>query len=204
MKMHKIDKILFGTVVGVFFPFLLSWIAIGIGFYLFREHGMPYIFAAGLITGILADLLLIKRILANLFDLPYWLLAGFYILCNIFIYGTFMGFPVFNLAMGLVAGYYFGRRITVKNIISPERETLIRKISVFSAFIMILFCISSAFIGLHEKTIGEELQGMLGLDFLPEKGLIITGIIIGGSALIIIQYFITRIIIIQTAKKRNG
>jgi len=202
--MQKIDKILFGTVAGVFFPFLFTWIAIGLGYYLSKERGMPYFFAAGLATGIITDILLLKRILANLFDLQYWLLTGFYILCNIFIYGTFMGFPVFNLAMGLVAGYYFGRRISVKNIISPERETLIRKVSVFSTLLMIGICISSAFIALHEKTIGEELQGMLGLGFEPRKSLIVTGIIIGGAALIIIQYFITRIMIVQIAKTRNG
>lgn len=202
--MQKIDKIIFGTIVGVFFLFLFSWIAIGIGFYVFKEHGMPYLFAAGLIAGIIADLFLLKRLLANLFDLQYLLLAGFYILCNIFIYGTFMGFPVFNLAMGLVAGYYTGRRITVKNIVPPQKEKLIRNVSLFSTLIMLMICISSAFIALREKTIGEELQGMLGLNFVPRKGLIIAGIIIGGSALIIIQYFITRIMIVQTAKTRNG
>lgn len=202
--MNKTDKLIFGSITGVFFPYLFALIAIGIGFFLFKEKGMPYFFATGLITGIVADLFLLKRILANLFNLQYWLLGGVYILCNIFIYGTFMGFPVFNLAMGVIAGYYFGRKIIIKNINSPEREILNKKASAFSAFIMIVICISSAFIALREKTIGEELQGMLGLGFVPEKGLIIAGIIIGGSALILIQYFITRIVIAKTLKAGNG
>jgi hypothetical protein len=162
---------------------------------------MPYFFAAGLIAGIIADFFLLKRLLANLFDIKYWLLAGFYILCNIFIFGTFMGFPVCNLAMGLIAGYYFGRRITIKNIISPERELLIKKISAFSAFIMLVICISSAFLALRERTIGEELQGMLGLNFVPRKGLIITGILTGGVLLIFAQYLITRITLIKTMNR---
>ena len=198
--MQKIDKILFGTIVGVFFLFLFSWIAIGTGFFFFKEHGMPFVFAAGLIAGIIADLFLLKRLLANLFDLQYLLLAGFYILCNIFIYGTFMGFPVFNLAMGLVAGYYTGRRITVKNIVPPQKEKLIRNVSFFSTLIMLMICISSAFIALREKTIGEELQGMLGLGFEPRKGLIVTGIIIGGATLITAQYYFTRLTLIKTIK----
>ena len=202
--MNKTDKIIFGSILVVFFPFLFALIAIGIGFYVFEEHGMPFFFAAGLIAGIIADFFFIKRLLANLFDLQYWLLAGFYILCNIFIYGVFMGFPVCNLVMGLIAGYYFGRRIAVKNILSPEREILIKKISAFSAFIMLLICISSAFIALNEKTIGEELQGMLNLGFVPGKGLVIGGIITGGLALILIQYFITRIVVVKTLKAGNG
>ena len=202
--MNKTDKLIFGSIIGVFFPYLFALIAIGIGFYLFKENGMPYLFVAGLITGIIADLFFLKRLLANLFDLQYRLLVGGYILCNIFIYGTFMGFPVFNLAMGAIAGYYVGRKIVVKNINSTEREILIKKASTFSALIMIVICISSAFIALREKTIGEELQGMLRLDFIPQKDLIITGIIIGGTALIVIQYFVTRIVVPKTVKAGKG
>jgi hypothetical protein len=198
--MNKTDKIIFGLILGTFFPFLLALIGIGVGFYLSKEHGIPYFFAAGLIAGIITDLFLLKRILANLFDLNYWLLFGFYILCNIFIYGAFMGFPVCNLVMGLVIGFYSGRRITVKNIISPEREILIKKASVFSALIMLIICISSAYLALHEKTIAEELQGMLGLKFVPSNGLIIGGIISGGIALIILQYLITLTVQIKTLK----
>jgi hypothetical protein len=198
--MNKTDKIIFGLILGTFFPFLFALIGIGVGFYLSKEHGIPYFFAAGIIAGIIADLFLLKRILANLFDLNYWLLVGFYILCNIFIYGAFMGFPVCNLVMGLVIGFYSGRRITVKNIISPEREILIKKASVFSALIMLIICISSAYLALHEKTIAEELQGMLGLKFVPSNGLIIGGIISGGIALIILQYLITLTVQIKTLK----
>jgi hypothetical protein len=202
--MNKTDKIIFVPIIGVFFPYLFALIAIGIGFYLHNDTGMPYFFATGLIAGIIADLFLFKRLLASLFDLKYWLLAGFYILCNIFIYGTFMGFPVCNLVMGLIAGYYTGRRIITKNISYPEREILINKVALFSAFIMIVICISSAYIALREKTIGEELQGMLGLGIVPGKSLILAMIIIGGSALIIIQYFLTRIVLVKTVKAGNA
>jgi hypothetical protein len=146
--MNKTDKIIFGSILGAFFPFLFSLIVFGIGFYVSEEHDMPYFFAAG-----------------------------------------------------LIAGYYFGRRITVKNIISPERELLIKKISAFSAFIMLVICISSAFLTLRERTIGEELQGMLGLNFVPRKGLIITGILTGGVLLIFAQYIITRITLIKTMNR---
>jgi hypothetical protein len=202
--MFKSDKIIFGSVLCAFFPFVLSVIVLGIGFCFVKEDNLPYFFITGIITGIILDIIFIRRILSVLFDQPFWVFAGFYILCSVLIYGAFMGLPVPQLVVGLAAGYYWGRRISVKNIISPQLEVMIRKVTFFSAFIMLLICISSALLALNEKTIGEELQGMLGLGFIPGKDLIIGGIIIGGSALIIIQYFITRIMIVKTAKTRIG
>jgi magnesium-transporting ATPase (P-type) len=172
-----------------------------IGFYTYKDDKiMPYFVGAGFLTGILVDILFLRRLINKLFDLPVWLLAGLYILGNVFIYGMFMGFPVFNILMGIVAGYYYGRKILVKNTASPQRETLIRNVSLFTALIMVFLCLSSAYIGLREKTIGEELQGMFRLGFVPQKGLIIAGIIIGGAMLITAQYYITRLTISKTIK----
>lgn len=111
-----------------------------------------------------------------------------------------MGFPVPELIMGAAAGFYWGRRICITGIEVREREDLFKKVPRFASVIMVLICISSAFLALNEKTIGEELQGMLKLGFVPEKGLIVGGIIIGGLVLILVQYFITRIVLIKTSK----
>jgi hypothetical protein len=202
--MNKSDKIIFGLFLVAFFPFFLSLIGIGIGYFFLSERNMPYLFFAGLVTGIIFDIISVRRMLSVMFDIPFRTFAVFYIFCSIFLYGMFMGMPVPELVMGIAAGYYWGRRFIVKGTALPEREKMIRMVPRFTSLMMILICISSAFIALREKTIGEELQGMLKLGFVPGKGLIIGGIIIGGSALIIIQYFITRIVIVKTLKAGNG
>lgn len=204
MKMLKNDRIIFGSFLGLFFPFLLSLIALAIGFYFYNEKSIPYFFTGGIAAGIIVDIILMRRMLSVLFGIPFWIFAVFYIICSIFLYWIFMGLPVPELIMGIAAGFYWGRRIRIKGIALREKEGLIKKVPLFASIIMVLICISSAFLALNEKTIGEELQGMLRLNFVPPKGLIITGIILGGSALILIQYFITRIMIVQTAKTRNG
>lgn len=174
MKIQKSDKIIFGLFLVAFFPFLLSLIEIGVGYFFSSEKYMLYLFFAGLVAGIIFDIISIRRLLSVLFDIPFRIFAVFYIFCLIFLYGMFMGLPVPELAMGIAGGYYWGRRIRIKGI------------------------------ALREKTISEELQYILGLNFVPRKGQVIAGITIGGSALIIIQYFITRIMIVQNAKTRNG
>lgn len=200
MKMLKNDRIIFGSFLCLFFPFLLSLIAGLIAFYFFNEPSIPYFFAGGLVAGILVDIIFIRKLLSVLFDVPFYIFTLFYILCSIFLYGIFMGLPVPELIMGVAAGFYWGRRIRIKGIALREKEDLIKKVPRFAALIMVFVCISSAFIALREKTIGEELQGMLRLDFVPEKSLIIAGIIIGGLALILVHYFITKIVLIKTAK----
>lgn len=201
--MNKSDKLIFGLFLSVVFLVLFSLLAGTIGFYVNKGNNMPYFVASGFLTGVLADILFLRKLINKLFDLPVWLLAGLYILGNVFIYGMFMGFPLFNLLMGIVAGYYYGRMISVKNIVSPQRDKLIRNVSLFTMLIMVFICISSAFLGLREKTIGEELQGMFGLNFIPSRGLIVSGTVIGGSALIIAQYFLTRIVLVKTLKANS-
>ena len=201
--MNKNDKLIFGLFLSVVFLVLFSLLAGTIGFYVNKGNNMPYFVAAGFLTGVLADILFLRKHINKLFDLPVWLLAGLYILGNVFIYGMFMGFPLFNLLMGIVAGYYYGRMISVRNIVSPQREKLIRNVSLFTMLIMVFICISSAFLGLREKTIGEELQGMFGLNFIPSRELIVSGTLIGGSALIIAQYYLTHIVLVKTLKANS-
>ena len=201
--MNQSDKIIFGFIIGASFPILFSLIAMTVGFYFFKTESLPYFFFAGLLTGLLIDIVYLKRLLNNILDIPIGILAGFYIFHNVIIYGLFMGFPVFNLVMGVVAGYYFGRRINYKNITSGQREIIIKKVSLFSGLIMLIICISSGLIALSEKTIGSELQNMLGLGFVVTKGMIIGTIIIGGLTLIISQYYLTRIVMIKTIIKKK-
>jgi hypothetical protein len=199
--MNKSDKLIFGVLLAVVMLLLFSLTAGTFGFFMYKDDKIIRDFVgAGFLTGILVNILFLRKLISRLFDLPEWLLAGVYILGNIFIFGMFMGFPVFNILTGIVAGYYYGRRISIRNIASPQREPLIRNVSLFTALIMALICLSSAYIGLREKTIGEELKGMLRLGFVPGKGLIIAGIIAGGAVLITAQYYITRLTISKTVK----
>lgn len=198
--MTRSDKLIFGSILAILFPGLFAIIALTLGFSVLNSNQIPYYFFSGIFLGIIADIFLLRGILDRLFSLPDWILAIFYVVFNVFIYGFFMGFPVFNVLMGIVAGYYTGRKIVTTKILQPERKPVVKKVLLFCVLVMVCVCISSATLALNEKTIGEELQGMLGLNFLPGMDLIIAGIIVGGSALICIQYLLTRLTIYQTLR----
>jgi hypothetical protein len=173
-------------------------IAVTLWFWFFTSANVICFLIAGLLTGLLIDVFYLIRLMKNLFYLPGWVLVGFYLFYNVTIYGFFMGFPVFNLVMGAVAGYYFGRRINYKNITSPQRETINRKVSLFTAMVMLLICISTGLMAISEKTMGVELQNMFRIKFEITKSMIIGIILIGGFALIIGQYYVTKLVMRKT------
>jgi len=49
-------------------------------------------------------------------DLPIWILLLIYLFYNIGMFGLFMGFPVFNLTMGIIAQYFLTKTIMIKTI----------------------------------------------------------------------------------------
>ena len=202
--MKRFDKILFGFLIGFIFPVITGLISVFIWFYSDKqETHAPIYVLIGLSSGLLIDLMFLKRWINKRYTLPIWFVAGIYILYNICVYGFFMGFPVFNVLLGFLAGYYYGKRIC-SNTIQPEIQTkLINQVSLFTGLIMTLICVSSGIIGLTDNTIGENIQGMLGVDFEITRSMILTIIFAGGFALIVSQYFITRLTMIKTIKLNN-
>jgi len=202
--MKKFEKIISGLIIGATFPLLFGLLSVITWFYLDKSENRVVIYlTVGLILGLIIDLKFLKGWIKHRFDLPHWYIAGIYVFYNICVYGFFMGFPVFNVLLGLIAGYYFGNRI-ISNKIQPEmRSKQINQVSLFTGLIMTLICVSSAVIGLTDKTIGDNIQGMLGLDFEITKAMILALIFVGGFSLIIFQYFVTRLTIIKTIRLNN-
>jgi len=190
--------------MGFIFPIIIGLLSVLIWFNTDRQETHAPIYALiGLSCGLLIDLMFLKHWVNKRYALPIWFIAGLYILYNICVYGFFMGFPVFNVLLGLLAGYYYGNRICANKIQPEIRSKLIYRVSLFTGSIMTVICVSSGIIGLTDKTIGENIQGMLGLDFEITKTMILTLIFVGGFGLIIFQYFITRLTIIKTIRLNN-
>jgi hypothetical protein len=202
--MKRFDKILFGFVIGFIIPIMIGLLSVLIWFYTDKQESHAPIYALiGLSCGLMIDLMFLKRWINMRYVLPIWFVAGIFILYNICVYGFFIGFPVFNLLLGLLAGYYYGHRICAKKIQPEMRSKLINQVSLFTGLIMTLICVSSGIIGLTDKTIGENIRLMFGLDFEITKSMILTIIFVGGFGLIVFQYFITRLTMIKTIRLNN-
>ena len=197
--MKPLDKVLFGLIYGASFPLFFFLIALSLC-YFFQDVTAYYFVIPVLIAGIITDIIFLKRLVRITLDLPEWAIIVFYLFYNICLYGMFMGFPVFNLVMGVIAGYYYGIKINHKNFTMHEIEIIKKRVSLFAGSIMVIICISSAVIALTEKTICQELEGMLDLKFQVTMNMVIALILIGGATLIITQYYLTKIAITLAIK----
>ena len=195
--MQRIDKIMLGILFGSSFPILavLIWFS-----YSKDENIVLYFVSAGLLFGLFIDILILKKLINNGFNLSVWFLICIYLFYNVCIFGFFMGFPVFNLIMGLIAGLYFGKKIIYNNIPMIERSQIIKRVAAFTGIIMFMICFASGLIAFIDQYTGKDLQGMLGLQFEVSKAMIMAIILIGGTTLIIAQYFLTKTVMIKTIK----
>ena len=195
------DKIVIDLLLGAAFPVFCFLAAGTIWFYIDRNESVVlYYVVTGLIVGLLIDLRFLKGWIIRRFELPIWFMVGLYLFYNIGMYGMFMGFPVFNLFWGVIAGYYFGLRINRLNLSQTQRRIITNRVAIFTAFVMTMICISSACIALAGNGVGQDLQMMFRLNFEVTKHMIIANSLIGGILLISLQYFITKIMMQQIIK----
>ena len=195
------DKIVIDLLLGAAFPVFCFLAAGTIWFYIDRNESVVlYYVVTGLIVGLLIDLRFLKGWIIRRFELPIWFMVGLYLFYNIGMYGMFMGFPVFNLFWGVIAGYYFGLRINRLNLSQTQRRIITNRVAIFTAFVMTMICISSACIALAGNGVGQDLQMMFRLNFEVTKQMIIAISLIGGILLISLQYFITKIMMQQIIK----
>jgi len=199
--MLKYDKVIIGILLGCVFPLFFFLASFSIWFYFDRNENyvLAYVIT-GLILGFTTDLLFLKTLITRRFELPIWLIAGIYLIYNIWMYGIFMGFPVFNLLWGCVAGYYFGRKINFSKIPPPEQSKLIKRVSIFTSFIMTLICFFSGWIALAGTGVGKDLQMMFNLHFEITKLMILATALIGGAMLIYSEYKLTKVTMLRIIK----
>jgi hypothetical protein len=199
--MKNIDKILFGLLIGAAFPLLFLLIAMIWWFQLDQsEATLPFYLISGMVLGLLADGLFLKDWIRRLYRLPSWFLMALYIVYNIMVFGFFMGFPVFNAFLGMLAGYYAGKRLCHQDSTEKMRIKSLFQVPLFTGLIMALICIPSAYFGLVGEGAGGEIQGMLGLNFTVTKLMIWGIVLIGGVSLIVLDFFLTRYMLIKTLK----
>jgi hypothetical protein len=192
---RQFDKIFFGLIIGGFFPLLLFLLGLLVWFGIDgnEDHALVYV-STGVLAGIVIDLLFVKGWLKNMYEIPAWFAATIYLFYNIAVYGMFMGFPVFHAFAGIIAGYYYGRRIKWKNVPEVQYPGYIKKVSLFTTIIMTVVCISSGIIGLTGNGAGSEVRHMLHLGFEITRPMLWAIVLTGGSVLILIQYILTQFV----------
>lgn len=195
------SKLVFKIILGLFLPIfcylLFLWISFMMGC---NENTIILYSFIGLCIGFIADFILGRIWKSNIYEIAEWLLVviyGFYSIC---LFGFFMGVPVFQVFLGMLAGYYWSKRLL---FLTKPKETFkseIKRISGFSAFIMTIICLCSATIALIDNYTIANLTGMLHLPFEMTKTHLVLLIVLGGVFLVYAQYWLTMKVMVKTLK----
>lgn len=191
--MKYFDKYFFSILIGMAFPFILCLLSVVIWFYVDKSDRHFALYSiTGLIIGLLIDGYFLKGWIRNMYRLSPILILIFYIIYNIGLYGFFMGFPVFNSFLGLIAGYYYGKKISFEKIAGSKQIRIKRQVLLISGLIMTLICVPTGLMAFEGSGVGGMIESILGLDFKVTNLMIWGIIIVGGFTLIFVQIFLTK------------
>ena len=172
-------------------PFLAGWwtaYALAPGSEAAIEIGM----AAGAVMGIAANLLLLKKLSAKFYSLGSWAgicLAGIY---TIGIFGFFMGVPVFNPLVGVLAGVYIGRQASTLGYDAPRFSLRLRHTQVFLFLLLLMVCAASAVLALGDPYTAANLEGMFSLNFQVTVPMLAGTVLLGGALLLGLQFLMVK------------
>jgi len=201
-KINKLfDRLFWGGLIGGIFPILFFiigwWGSIG----RLPEDKIFLVAFAGFIWGLLLDFLILRKILNRFFELSLWLMGGAYLFYSIVLYGFFMGFPVFNVILGIPAGMYMGQRLSGAPPALYKKGKMVA--SLFTSLVLLFLCISTAALTLNERNFGRELQHMFRLPFAITRPMLWSLILVGGVLLLAVQYCITSYFIAKSSRYRT-
>ncbi|MBN2853340.1 MAG: hypothetical protein JXQ23_11455 [Clostridia bacterium] len=189
--MNRFDKIFNGVIIGSVAPILLFLSGWWISFPFVEEKNIYIFMLGGLIAGLIVDMVFLKNIIVKAYLLKNYQLIGLYLFFSTCIYGFFMGVPVFNTAMGILAGIYMGRKMIIEKSTDINLNKKVRDVSLFTSLILFLFCISSGLIAMIDDYTALNLEGMFKLPFKVTDFHIVIMIASGTVFLVVFQYFLT-------------
>lgn len=188
--MPFLEKMLYRLVIGfvppMFFMLGAWWTAYLSGL----SPLIPWAVLAGLTLGLIVDAVFLERWIARLYDLPNWALFCLYGFYTLGMFGLFMGVPVFNLVLTVLAALYIAGRQRARPDWKGTVEGAARLASRFTTGVLALVFVVSAWIALNDPYTAGNLEGMLGLGFQLTRPMLVVLIVGGGLALLFFNWWL--------------
>lgn len=156
------------------------------------EEAIKYFALGGLLFGILMDVLFLRRWVHKAYELPKTGFVLLYLFYTVGIFGFFMGVPVFNLIVGIVAGYYVGICLRHKNAEASTTEDYAHKTALFSAVVLIVVCALSLCMAFLDASLSANIQGLFSMEKSISKTTILALSGLGGILMVLLEYILTR------------
>jgi hypothetical protein len=158
---------------------------------LLPESWIPFCALVGLALGILADIFLLKNMVARAYRLGTLFWLGVLLFYSVGTFGFFMGLPVFNAALAIPVGFVVGGKLARETADRARVRRLSLRTCTLTTVLMALVCTASAFFALMSPSTSSDLSGMLGLGFEVTPAMIWGIILVGGTGLLAVNWLLT-------------
>jgi hypothetical protein len=183
--MNKTESIAIGLVVGILFPllvFVLCWWSIA-ALVMYQvlplpESVIPSAAFTGLVAGVVLDVLYLRKWIVQFYRIDMWVMALVYLFCSGIAVAFFMGLPLGNIMLGILAGIYVGRRHHHRGGSKELFRSPVKTVSVFTAFVTGLEALPIGLLALDEGILTELLEQIAGLEVAVITSPIGSGVIV--------------------------
>ncbi len=192
--MEKTAKIIETFILGVFFG-LAPLAAFFIATVLFasivfgKETIGPWTLWS-LLPGLFIDILFLKRWVRSTYTMSAKTISAVYIFYSVCATGFFMGIPIGNIFLGILAGVYAGRKMHFTMADEKKRNQYFRETAKFAAAVMVLICCLITLWAIAGKMIGSRFETPF-LSFTFTIPIFFAIVLAGGTFLVLLQYWLT-------------
>lgn len=162
------------------------------------ETWIPRCALAGLAIGLLINALFLRKWFHRRYAMSWLAWFGIFVFYSVGMFGLFMGMPAFNVALALPAGLVVGGKLAAARCDSDRAQRIIRRACVFTTLVLAAICTVSATIALLHPSTASELQHMLNLGLEVTSAHVTGLIIVGGVALLVMQWTLTAFVARRT------
>jgi len=152
---------------------------------------------SGLAVGVILAAVILRPLVRNAYKISNKAIAAIYIFYSTLAFGFCMGIPAFNYVLGMLAGVYVVRKMLYLKANENEYNRGIKKTAIFTAVIMAIACCLMAMVGFAGKVSGKNFEALLkslfGLELSINTAGFIGIIFLGGCAMILLQYWLTKL-----------
>ena len=196
--MNKFESFVLGTMLApapIIFCFVGAWFTMAIlGF---SEKVVSISALSGLGIGIIITVVVLKRWVRAVYTMSNKAIIVLYGFYSIIAFGFGMGIPIFNYALGIIAGVYTARKMSHIKADEKERRRNIKRAAIFTAAVMAIICCLMVLWGLAGNVDGKDFEilfeSLSGLEFSITVVGFWSTIIFGAIAMILLQYWLTRL-----------
>jgi hypothetical protein len=200
MELEKKEYYLIGTFLALLIPFMIGvlfwWTVAALDIFKIvavSERIIAIAAITGLAIGILLDFVYLKKWITKFYEMNRVISIPLYLFCSLMAVAFFMGVPVGNLFLGLLAGIYIGRKYHYLKSDQASFASASKNVSIFSAFVTSIEALPIGLLALQEESIIHSINRTLGLIlFHANKIVDVLLIVILCGVLFWIQFFVTR------------